>query len=226
MSEPLLAENPKRIVFCDFDGTITAVETFVGMLKEFAPELSNEIMPQLYERKLTLREGVRIILESIPSKHYADVINYANEKPIRAGLNELLDFLDEKNVPFVVISGGLYDMVVRVLSRKTEREKTLIERVKAIAAVKIDASGDSLRVSSEFEADSELVAKVRVMEKYPADEQIAIGDSLTDINMALKADLVFARDRLIDYLEQENKPFIQWNSFYDVRDALLKRWST
>jgi 2-hydroxy-3-keto-5-methylthiopentenyl-1-phosphate phosphatase len=29
-----------KIVFCDFDGTITAVETFAGMLKEFAPDLS------------------------------------------------------------------------------------------------------------------------------------------------------------------------------------------
>ena len=29
-------EPHRRIVFCDFDGTITAEETFVGMLKQFA----------------------------------------------------------------------------------------------------------------------------------------------------------------------------------------------
>ncbi|WP_366513676.1 hypothetical protein [Moorena sp. SIOASIH] len=63
-----------RVVFCDFDGTITAVETFVGMLKQFAPELSAQIMPQLYSMKLTLREGVRQMLESIPSASYREII--------------------------------------------------------------------------------------------------------------------------------------------------------
>jgi 2-hydroxy-3-keto-5-methylthiopentenyl-1-phosphate phosphatase len=56
-----------KIVFCDFDGTITAQETFVAVLKEFAPELATELIPQMYALKVTLREGVRKILESIPS---------------------------------------------------------------------------------------------------------------------------------------------------------------
>ncbi len=57
----------RRIVFCDFDGTITAVETFVAMFKVFAPEVSSQLLPQMYDRKLTLRQGVRRILKSIPS---------------------------------------------------------------------------------------------------------------------------------------------------------------
>ena len=57
-----------RIVFCDFDGTITAVETFVAMFKEFAPDVSAAVLPQLYNRQITLRQGVRQILESILSR--------------------------------------------------------------------------------------------------------------------------------------------------------------
>ncbi len=41
-----------QVVFCDFDGTITAVETFAGMLKEFAPELSAAILPQIYTKEM------------------------------------------------------------------------------------------------------------------------------------------------------------------------------
>ena len=62
------------------------------------------------------------------------------------------------------------------------------------------------------------------MAKYPAEEKIAIGDSVTDINMALAADLVFARDRLMGYLDQENKPYVQWQDFFEVRDHLATRW--
>ena len=52
------------------------------------------------------------------------------------------------------------------------------------------------------------------MAKYPADEKIAIGDSVTDINMSLAADLVFARDRLIQYLDAENKPYVRWAKLF------------
>lgn len=211
----------KRVVFCDFDGTITAVETFVGMLKKFAPQLSAELIPQMYERKLTLRNGVRQLLESIASDRYGEVIAYADQQPIRPGLSELLDFLDTQNVPFVVISGGMRGMVERVLSR-AERGKPISERVAAVWAVDIDTSRDYLRVSSACESETELVAKVQVMEKYPAEETIAIGDSVSDINMAIAADIVFARDRLVHYLEPET--YIRWNDFFDIRDRLAERW--
>jgi 2-hydroxy-3-keto-5-methylthiopentenyl-1-phosphate phosphatase len=208
-----------RIVFCDFDGTITAVETFAGMLKEFAPTLAAELMPLMYARKLSLREGVKRLLESIPSQLYPDIIEYGASKPLREGLGEFLDFLAAHQIPFVIISGGIKDMVEAALQRRHQGVK-LIEKVTAIAAVEIDGSGDYLRVNSAFEGDTELVAKVRVMAKYPAIESIAIGDSVTDINMALQADLVFARDRLIEYLEAEGKAYIPWQNFRDIRDYL------
>lgn len=217
MKQQFSQQPLKNIVFCDFDGTITAIETFVGMLKAFAPELSAQIMPQLYERKLTLREGVRKMLESIPSSCYLDILNYAQDKPIRRGLAELLDFLDSKNIPFVVISGGVKGMVETVLERHG-----LLKRVVGIWAVEIDTTQEYFQVHSPVEGDTELVAKVQVMANYYALQTIAIGDSVTDINMALKADLVFARDRLIDYMKLENKPYIPWTDFFDVRDYLIK----
>jgi len=212
--------QPKNIVFCDFDGTITAVETFAGMLKEFTPELSAELMPQMYNLSLTLREGVKRLLESIPSKRYPEIIEYAANKAIRPGLGELIDFLDSYEVPFVVISGGLRGMVETVLKREG-----LLDRMGGIAAVDLDTTGEFLKVNSQFEEGTELVGKVQVMAKYPAAQTIAIGDSVTDINMALKADVVFARDRLKDYLAKENKPYIPWNDFLAVRDYLAQQWN-
>ena len=48
-----------RIVFCDFDGTITEQETFVGMLKKFATERFDKIDQSVRARNMTLKEGVR-----------------------------------------------------------------------------------------------------------------------------------------------------------------------
>jgi len=170
-------------------------------------------------------------LESIPSACYPQILEYAKPKAIRPGLVELLDFLDTEGVPFVVVSGGVRGMVEMVLSQASTRseasvspKKSLLERVAAIYAVDLDTTGEFLRVNSEFEEGTELVAKVQVMARHPAEEQIAIGDSVTDLKMALHAPTVFARDRLIQYMEEHNKPYMHWNDFFDIREQLQRRW--
>lgn len=203
--------NP--VVFCDFDGTITAEETFVAMLKHFAPEISAEIMPLLYQRKMTLREGVRKMLESIPSRFYPEIIEFARTKKVRPGFVELLEFLKQHNVPFVLVSGGVRVMVETVLG-------DLIHQIDGVYAVDLDRSEEYFKVHSDFEADTELVAKVKVMEQYPTAVKIAIGDSVTDLNMALEAPIVFARDRLAQYLDEYQKSYIDWNDFFEVREHL------
>lgn len=207
----------KPIVFCDFDGTITAEETFVAMLKQFAPEVSAQVMPDIYQMRITLREGVRQMLEAIPSERYPEIIEFSKTKQIRPGLVELLDFLDARAVPFVVVSGGIRIMVETVLGE-------LVDRVEAIYAVDVSNKGDYLQVHSEFEGDTELMAKVQVMNLYDASEKIGIGDSVTDLNMGLQASLVFARDRLAKYLDERQKSYIFWDNFFDVREYLANFW--
>ena len=208
----------KRVVFCDFDGTITVEETFVAMLKHFAPELSSKLMPEMYARRLSLRSGVRQLLESIPSECYGEIIEFSRNIPMRSGLVELLDFLDAKGVHFVIVSGGLRIMVETVMG-------DLVDRASAIYAVDVDATGPRFHVNSEFEGDTELVSKVRVMEQYAAEERVAIGDSITDFNMALQASSVFARDRLAEYLDEQQKPYTKWDNFFDVLENLSQKWN-
>ena len=65
-----------RIVFCDFDGTIADEETFVAVLYHFAPKLAAELVPGMQQRRITLREGVPPILESIPSARYPEILEW------------------------------------------------------------------------------------------------------------------------------------------------------
>lgn len=218
MTEPQL---PQYAIFCDFDGTITAEDTFTGMLKAVAPHLCDQYLPDIYARKLTLREGVRRIIESIPSCYYAQMIEYVDEIPLRPGLVELVKFSLENEIPFHVVSGGLTDMVKRVLSQQKIGNIPLIEKVASIDAVAIDASEEYLKPFSEYEDGTELVAKVKVMREYPAVKTISIGDSITDLNIALNANISFARDRLAAYLEAENHFYYPWEDFFTVRDRLI-----
>ena len=211
--------KPSRVVFCDFDGTITTQDTFVSMLEKFAPEIAQKLLPAIFRREISLKEGVHQTLGTISATVYPEIVEYIACQPIRPGLLELLEFLDRLKIPFIVVSGGLTDMVNAVLQRQQ-----LLESVTAIYAGEVDTTGELLRAYSIIESEDEFVAKAKAMAKYPAQEKIAIGDSVTDISMSLAADLVFARDRLMQYLDVENKPYIQWNNFYDVRKHLSYRW--
>ena len=205
----------QRIVFCDFDGTITQEETFVAMLRRFTPELAAQLLPEIYTQRLTLRDGVRQLVSSIPSTRYSEIIDFTRLQPLRTGLIELLNFLDTNQIPFVVISGGFRGMVEAVV-------EPFQHRIAAIYAMDVDLQNTHLRVNSAYEGGTEVVAKAQIMAKYRADEAIIIGDSITDLQMALAADLVFARPPLTKYLAEQQKAYIPWQDFIDVRNYLAE----
>ena len=209
----------KTIVFSDFDGTITLHDTFVDLLKKFStPGLADRLMAQMYAQTLTLRQGVTQLLESIPSDQYLNIIEFSKPHPIRSGFPEFLDFLESHDVPCVVVSGGVRIMVETVL-------KEFKPRLAGLHAVDLDASGDYFNVIPNYAGETELVAKVNIMAKYEFDDSIAIGDSITDFKMAMAADLVFARDRLAKYLDEQGKSYVPWNDFFEIRDYLDQYWS-
>lgn len=211
-------EKRSAIVFCDFDGTITSGETFVGILKEFSPTLANEIIPKILSKETTLRQGVPQILESLPSSIYPDqLLKFVQDKPVRPGLSSLIDYLDSQKIPFIVVSGGLRCLVEAILKREN-----LYERCSKIYAIDIDNSGEKLKVISEWKSENELVAKVNIIKSECKNNEkiIVIGDSITDLNASKYADIVFARDALCNYLKEENIQFTEWEDFEDIKNKL------
>jgi 2-hydroxy-3-keto-5-methylthiopentenyl-1-phosphate phosphatase len=207
-----------RIVFCDFDGTITVEDTFVKVCRHFAEDTVNRLLKEIFKGTLSLKDGIRQIVESIPSNRYGDMLDFVNGTPLRPGLERFLDYLDARNIPFVVISGGLRGLVLRQLG-------PVAERAAAIYAADVDTSGERLRVMSDFEEGTELVNKKKIMDTYRYTEAIALGDGVTDQGMAMAASLVFARKHLADFLEKNNHPYAVWDDFNDVREALERRWN-
>ncbi|MFW6080470.1 MAG: HAD-IB family phosphatase [Desulfosalsimonas sp.] len=209
-------QDKKPFVFCDFDGTITAQESLQAVFEHFLPDKWQDMKAKLVSGSVTLRSGVREMLESIPSRRYPEVLSFVRQIPLRPGFEEFLNFLDQNGITFVIVSGGVRGMVEAGLG-------SLIERVSRVFAADVDDSGLYLKVHSEFEGGSELVAKVEVMNLFDADPRIVIGDGMTDYNMARSGDLVFARGSLARYLEKEGLEWIGWDDFNDIGNELKER---
>ena len=211
-----LRKKYKRIVFCDFDNTITADESFVGMIKTFATIEYHQVKQLIIDRKITLGEGIRRMVESIPSHRYSEVLDYSFSHRIRDGFGELLEYLGSQNVPLVVISGGVEGSV-------TTRLADFRKNIHGIHAARVSTKNRFLTVYSDFQSGTQLVDKIKAMALYDYDESVVIGDGLTDIDMALSADLVFARDYLAHYFAERKIPHIGWRNFFDVRNHLARK---
>ncbi len=95
----------------------------------------------------------------------------------------------------------------------------------SVFSADVDTSGQYLRTNSDYEGKTELVNKVRVMNFFNPKEKIAIGDGITDFNMARAADLVFARGGLARFMNENNLSCEPWSDFFDIRDHLQAHFS-
>lgn len=210
------SKDKKVFVFCDFDGTVTATESLEAVFVRFLPGKWEPVKEKLMAKETTLREAVRALIETIPSEKCPDIVDFVSKMPLREGFADFLDFLDENDIPLVIVSGGVRKMVEIKLSG-------FLHRLHDLVAVDVDGSGKYLRVHSSYEGGDELVDKASVIGRYGADTKIVIGDGVTDFNMARHADLVFARDSLAKYLEKNGISHVKWDDFRDVKSR-LQQW--
>lgn len=222
----------KRIVFSDFDGTITTEETFVGMLENILPEQAEKKINKIRYCGKNINEVIPKLLSQIPLRRYSDIIDYSRGKLIRVGLTQFLNFLQVKKVPFVVVSGGLKDMAKTILGKYR-----LLDRVCEIHALELKVGTEWLEYeepapgkndenkNDDSDSFGELVPKIRIIEKYidkyNVEEIVFIGDGLTDFHVIKKlvekskstrssvykqfSVTVFARGELADILKKRRR---------------------
>jgi 2-hydroxy-3-keto-5-methylthiopentenyl-1-phosphate phosphatase len=200
----------KNIVFIDFDGTITSEETLVGVMKKLVSKESfDKRFAEAKKAEKTISQMLKEFFSEIPSNRISEVMAYIETIPLRAGFEDFLDYLKEVQVPVVVISGGLSPMVNYKMQRY--RGKLL-----DVHSVELNLTGQFMRLESSFDDGIELLKKTDIMRQYDYEKSICIGDSYTDMNMAMASDFILARDELADYLTKKGKVYEKWEDFYDV----------
>ncbi|MDQ1913024.1 2-hydroxy-3-keto-5-methylthiopentenyl-1-phosphate phosphatase [Paenibacillus sp. GD4] len=211
----------KRIIFCDFDGTITVNDNIVAIMKHFKPEGWDTLVDQVISKQISIREGVGRMFALLPTSMKQEVIDYAiGNVTIRAGFQELLDYCRKEAITFLVTSGGIDFFVYPVLSEFAIPKEN-------IYCNGSDFGGDRIRITWPHACDSHCsndcgMCKTTIIRSYPAEEyhRILIGDSVTDFEGAKLVDTVFARSHLVQMCEELGLPYDKYEDFYDVINRL------
>ncbi|MSQ32289.1 MAG: 2-hydroxy-3-keto-5-methylthiopentenyl-1-phosphate phosphatase [Dehalococcoidia bacterium] len=206
--------NSRSVVFCDFDGTITTKGMIDEIGEVFVGQRWLELKRQMLARKLTLREGVAMAFETIPSSQKEAIVEHIRKTAvIREGFWQFMDFCDDNGIPLVVASGGFDFFVETVLSK-------YYSRLAGVYTIGTDVSGKNFHLTHTFVCDSCGLCKAKVMNEYPGKAHILVGDGLTDLHGAYESDLVFARAGLAEYLTKEGRAYNPYDTFFEVIDGV------
>ena len=205
-------------VFCDFDGTITAVDTFDLLMQDTYGDVWRQLKGDLLCFRLPLRQAMDRLGAMLTARHLRAMEERMATFVPRPGFLHFLDAMDHAGIPVVVVSGGFLPLVEAVLREHRHRFKAII----AGCPVPEDERGARHHIHSPCSSREELVAKALVMDMYGQGPTIAIGDGITDLRMAEAADLVFARDLLADLLAERGVAFHPWHDFDDVSRRLVQ----
>ncbi|MXW13142.1 MAG: HAD-IB family phosphatase [Synechococcus sp. SB0662_bin_45] len=161
-------------VFCDFDGTITAVDTFDLLMQDTYGDVWRQLKGDLLCFRLPLRQAMDRLGAMLTARHLRDMEERMATFVPRPGFLHFLDAMDHAGIPVVVVSGGFLPLVEAVLREHRHRFKAII----AGCPVPEDERGARHHIHSPCSSREELVAKALVMDMYSQGRTIAIGDGL------------------------------------------------
>jgi 2-hydroxy-3-keto-5-methylthiopentenyl-1-phosphate phosphatase len=213
----------KKMIFCDFDGTITNSDNIIAIMKKFAPAEWDTIKNQVLSQEISIKEGVGKMFSLLHSDKKEEITSYIiNHAEIREGFKEFVNYTKSQQIPLYIVSGGIDFFVKPLLKDYVEEEHIYCNH-------------------SDFTADT-----ITILWPYPCDDQcdndcgcckpsiirslnnketfhIVIGDSITDLEAAKHADQVFARDFLIEKCKEQSIAFTPFETFIDVVESLKKQ---
>ncbi|WP_445478619.1 2-hydroxy-3-keto-5-methylthiopentenyl-1-phosphate phosphatase [Lysinibacillus irui] len=207
------------IIFCDFDGTITETDNIFSLMTEFVPEESEKIAQAMMEQTISFKDGISAMFRLLSTQQKDDVIQYLmNSAVIREGFGEFVRYAQDNNIPFYIVSGGV-DFFI----------KPLVEKYGPFSGIycnKADFSGEQIELiypnscdeaCAKFSTQGCGCCKPSVMRKVATEGhyKIVIGDSLSDFEAAKLADIVLARDHLIQRCEELHVPYKPFTTFHD-----------
>ncbi|MFD2672948.1 2-hydroxy-3-keto-5-methylthiopentenyl-1-phosphate phosphatase [Marinicrinis sediminis] len=216
--------HKKPVIFCDFDGTITENDNIIAIMKHFQPAGWEQIVEKIMNKEISIRQGVGDLFALLPSEKKQDIVTFAIEQArIRDGFEALLQYCQQEEISFYVTSGGIDFFVYPLLAPYPIEKEHIFCNGSSF-------EGETIQITWPHACDAHCtndcgMCKTKIMRSFDqaAYDRILIGDSITDFAGAKLADLVFARSYLKTQCEKEGIPYIAYEDFHTVVEALKTR---
>lgn len=217
-----MSAQKRRVIFCDFDGTITENDNIVSVIRHFNPPGWEKIVQDVTHERLSIRQGVGEMFALIPASLRDEVIQFAiSQARIRPGFKQFVQFCQRENIELFVTSGGIDFFVYPLL----EPYQIPAEYIYCNGS---DFTGNNIRITWPYYCQPPCtndcgMCKTTIVRRFPVEkyERIVIGDSVTDYTAAKIADFVYARAQLIEHCDDLQIPHAPFHTFFDIIEHLI-----
>ena len=212
-------------VFVDFDGTITNQDVGNAFFYKYVGHPRyDELLQEYKAERISAQECFRRGIAAIGRLRRDEAATFVRSQEIDPSFKEFVAFCRDKGIEFHVVSDGLDFYINEVF------EANGIEGVSVFsnALEFVPAGGDTtheLRIGFPYaDAECERCAccKRNIMVNRTTDEDIIVyvGEGYSDQCPAQYADVVFAKDELQTFCQQQNISYYLYDSFHDVVERL------
>jgi len=215
----------KYHAFVDFDGTVTINDVGYEFFKHFTSRRVEKTVQNYRAGLISAVECLQYecdIYNEEPAS--ADAVEeFIGRQRIRAGFKEFVKFCQSGEIKLTILSAGFDFYINRILKNNN------LSDIELIATPTMIKNG---RLYPDFiHFDSNVCprcanCKGEQISKLCRDgnRSIFIGDGHSDWHGAQKAEIVFARSYLAEYMDSEQLDYIKYRDFYDILDEFKIRF--
>lgn len=207
----------KPIIFCDFDGTITANDNIIAIMKKFDPPGWEPIKNQILDQSITIREGVAKMFSLLPVAEKDDIISYVLEQAeIREGFRDFVAYVKNHDLSLYIVSGGIDFFVYPLLDPFGPFDDIYCNSAdfsKDLINIEFPHGCDDICTSQGCGCCKPSIIRELLVE---GTNSIVIGDSISDWEAAKEADFVIARDLLAEKCKEARIDYQPFETFHEV----------
>ena len=212
-------KNSKIHVFTDFDGTITLHDSLEAILDHFTGKDWRKIEEQVTLGRLSEKTSLQAEF-SLMNAEIEDVLDFVDkEVHIDSSFKDFVTFCQTNEIQLTILSGGIDVIIDRILRKFDLQSLTYFCNALEIsdkANWKIIPSALPKIKNNCNHCKTNHLIKARELGR----KVVYIGDGNTDRCPAENADIIFAKDSLKEYLEENRIKYFSFNDFKEVKKKL------
>ena len=212
----------KLFIACDFDGTITRNDTLHLIVARYGePGLWEAIEPRLRAGELTLEQAMQEEFAGVRATPEQVRELVLREAGLRAGFSEFVAWARDRGHRLVVLSSGFRSVIDAVLERWGLGHLEV-----ASHEAEFTPRGTRLVWADRGERCAVCGRRCKrhdVRVRHDGETLVLVGDGVSDRCVARMAEVVFARAHLSRDLTVDGVPFVSFEDFHEVREALEAR---
>jgi 2,3-diketo-5-methylthio-1-phosphopentane phosphatase len=213
----------KTVLISDFDGTISKKDFFNMVIERLLAKEDIKPWRDYLAGKITHAEALNRIFSRVrlPQNELDDFIQSIE---IDENFPETLELCKRLEIPVYICSAGMDYYILKRIPRCIEKYNVTVIANKGEYSPSAGFKLTTPPENSPYYGKNIGIAKEAVVEDFKKQGYTAIfaGDGMPDIKAAASADIVFARDALLNLCGQKNIKTLKFDGFEDIINCIRK----